>query len=221
MASPSLQPTSFLCLLNQQHAVSHMAQGSHALAWQGRMHVWAPQARVQPQTAPQLSSVSLHLSASTMPFGHPHLMLVVMRHGGRGWGGRGAGKDVRMPDGRGHMGRWRSVGWRCVGAGGRDSVAEGSGLPGAATLCPALTTVTFNADWQLVRTDDEDTELPLPHKHLTNVGLHGLAYRFGIGFAAVHVQGDLFPMFLVTSANDRTLAVLCASKHFPALHCVC
>ncbi|KAJ7859343.1 hypothetical protein B0H14DRAFT_3446722 [Mycena olivaceomarginata] len=75
-------------------AVSRTAQGSHVSAWQGRVHMWAPQARVRPQTAPQLSSVSPHLSANTAPFGHPHLTSVVMRHGGRGWGGRGAGRDA-------------------------------------------------------------------------------------------------------------------------------
>ncbi|KAJ7809000.1 hypothetical protein B0H14DRAFT_3481804 [Mycena olivaceomarginata] len=90
-------------------------------------------------------------------------------------------------------------------------------LPHILALCPALTTVAFNADWRLVRTDDEDVEPPLAYERLTNVGLHGLVYTFGVSFATAHTQGDLFSMFLVTSANDCTLAALCARKHFPAL----
>ncbi|KAJ7888569.1 hypothetical protein B0H14DRAFT_3429984 [Mycena olivaceomarginata] len=90
-------------------------------------------------------------------------------------------------------------------------------LPRILALCPALTTVAFNADWRLIRTDDKDVEPPLTYERLTNVGLHGLVYAFGVGFAAAHTQGDPFPMFLVTSANDRTLAALCTRKHFPAL----
>ncbi|KAJ7339129.1 hypothetical protein DFH08DRAFT_1013954 [Mycena albidolilacea] len=73
-------------------------------------------------------------------------------------------------------------------------------------LYPALTT---------------DIEPPLAYERLTNVGLRGLVYAFGVGFAAAHMQGDPFPMFLVTSANDRTLAALYARKHFPALRRVC
>ncbi|KAJ7692633.1 hypothetical protein B0H14DRAFT_3531436 [Mycena olivaceomarginata] len=94
-------------------------------------------------------------------------------------------------------------------------------LPRILALCPALTTVAFNADWWLVRTDDKDIEPPLAYERLTNVGLHGLVYAFGVSFAAAHTQGDPFPMFLVTSANDRTLSALCTCKHFPALRRVC
>ncbi|KAJ7884630.1 hypothetical protein B0H14DRAFT_3432359 [Mycena olivaceomarginata] len=83
-------------------------------------------------------------------------------------------------------------------------------------------TVAFNADWRLVHTNDEDVEPPLAYERLTNVSLHGLVYAFGVGFAAAHTQGDPVPMFLVTSANDHTLAVLCTRKRFPVLlHRVC
>ncbi|KAJ7706591.1 hypothetical protein B0H14DRAFT_3525991 [Mycena olivaceomarginata] len=90
-------------------------------------------------------------------------------------------------------------------------------LPRILALWPALTTVAFNADWRLVRTDDEDVEPPLAYERLTNVGLHGVVYARGVSFSVAHTQGDPFPMFLVTSANDRTLSALCACKHFPAL----
>ncbi|KAJ7815654.1 hypothetical protein B0H14DRAFT_3476025 [Mycena olivaceomarginata] len=83
-------------------------------------------------------------------------------------------------------------------------------------------TVAFNADWRLVHTNDEDVEPRLVYERLTNVGLHGLVYAFSVGFAVTHMQGDPVPMFLVTSANDRTLAALCTRKRFPVLlHRVC
>jgi hypothetical protein len=46
-------------------------------------------------------------------------------------------------------------------------------------------------------------------------------YAFSVGFSAAHTQGDLVPMFLVTSANDCTLAALCTRKRFPVLRRVC
>ncbi|KAJ7654671.1 hypothetical protein DFH06DRAFT_1282412 [Mycena polygramma] len=85
--------------------------------------------------------------------------------------------------------------------------------------CPALTTLAFNADWRLVRADDDDDddEPPLAHERLSSVGLHGLAYAFGVGFAAAHAHGDPLPALLVTSANDCALAALCVRESFPAL----
>ncbi|KAJ7901136.1 hypothetical protein B0H14DRAFT_3423050 [Mycena olivaceomarginata] len=81
-------------------------------------------------------------------------------------------------------------------------------LPHILAFCPTLTTITFNADWRLVCMDNKDTESPLAYECLTNVSLHDLAYVFGVGFAAAHMQGDPFPVFLVTSANDRMLTML-------------
>ncbi|KAJ6475925.1 hypothetical protein C8R47DRAFT_985632 [Mycena vitilis] len=84
--------------------------------------------------------------------------------------------------------------------------------------CPALKTLAFNADWRVVRADDDDDdEPPLAHERLSSLGLHGLAYAFGVGFAAAHAHGDPLPALLVTSANDRTLAALCVRESFPAL----
>jgi hypothetical protein len=90
-------------------------------------------------------------------------------------------------------------------------------LPRILAACPALTALAFNADWRLVRADDDDDEPPLAHERLTHVGLHGLAYAFGVGFAAAHAHADPLPALLVTSANDRTLAALCVRERFPAL----
>jgi hypothetical protein len=86
--------------------------------------------------------------------------------------------------------------------------------------CPSLTTIAFNTDWRIVRPDDDEedpTAPPLAHDRLTNVGLHGLAYAFGVGYAAGHAQEAPIPAFLVTSANDRTITALCESARFPAL----
>ncbi|KAJ7073476.1 hypothetical protein B0H15DRAFT_925651 [Mycena belliarum] len=85
--------------------------------------------------------------------------------------------------------------------------------------CPALTTLAFNADWRIVVPDDEDAEdiPPLAHERLTSIGLHGLAYAFGVGYAAAHAESDPIPGLLVTSANDRTVAALCERARFPAL----
>ncbi|KAF7350092.1 hypothetical protein MVEN_01311100 [Mycena venus] len=90
-------------------------------------------------------------------------------------------------------------------------------LPRILAFCPGLTTLAFNADWRLVRADDDDDEPPLAHERLAHVGLYGLDYAFGVGFAAAHAQGDPLPAFLVTSANDRTLQALCVRERFPAL----
>ncbi|KAF8189536.1 hypothetical protein K438DRAFT_1722182 [Mycena galopus ATCC 62051] len=90
-------------------------------------------------------------------------------------------------------------------------------LPRILALCPALTTLAFNADWRLIRADDDDDEPPLAHDRLVNIGLHGLAYAFGVGFAAAHAQGDPLAALVVSSANDRTLDALCVHERFPAL----
>ncbi|KAJ7766118.1 hypothetical protein B0H16DRAFT_386555 [Mycena metata] len=93
-------------------------------------------------------------------------------------------------------------------------------LPRILALCPSLTTLAFNADWRIVRPDDDEedpTAPPLAHDRLTSVGLHGLAYAFGVGYAAAHAQEVPLPALLVTSANDRTLTALCTRARFPAL----
>ncbi|KAJ7463470.1 hypothetical protein B0H11DRAFT_1815486 [Mycena galericulata] len=85
--------------------------------------------------------------------------------------------------------------------------------------CPALRTLAFNADWRVVdHSADDDAEegrAPFAHDHIANVGLHGLAYAFGVGYTAAAADatsgGISIPHILATSANDRTLAALLAS----------
>ncbi|KAJ7481336.1 hypothetical protein B0H11DRAFT_2157741 [Mycena galericulata] len=88
--------------------------------------------------------------------------------------------------------------------------------------CPALRTLAFNADWRVVdhsAADDDDAEAgraPFAHDNIANVGLHGLAYAFGVGYTAAAAAdatsgGISIPHILATSANDRTLSALLAS----------
>ncbi|KAJ6571288.1 hypothetical protein B0H19DRAFT_1129647 [Mycena capillaripes] len=90
-------------------------------------------------------------------------------------------------------------------------------LPRILAACPALTTLCFNADWALLRANDDDDQPPLAHERLTSIGMHGLAYAFGVGYAAAHSQGDPLSALIVTSANDRTFSALCVRERFPAL----
>ncbi|KAJ6467818.1 hypothetical protein C8R45DRAFT_1063967 [Mycena sanguinolenta] len=89
-------------------------------------------------------------------------------------------------------------------------------------LCPALTTLAFNADWRLAPADDEDAAdaPPLAHDRITHVGLHGLAYAFGVGFGATYAENEPLAALVVASANDRTLDTLCARARFPALRTI-
>ncbi|KAF7343751.1 hypothetical protein MSAN_01955700 [Mycena sanguinolenta] len=90
-------------------------------------------------------------------------------------------------------------------------------------LCPALTTLAFNGDWRVLPSSDEDGEgdtPPLAHDRITHVGLHGLAYAFGVGFGAAYAEGDRLPALVVANTNDRTLDLLTARAAFPALRTV-
>ncbi|KAJ7200156.1 hypothetical protein GGX14DRAFT_660667 [Mycena pura] len=83
--------------------------------------------------------------------------------------------------------------------------------------CPSLTTLAFNGDWRIVGADDDPGAPPFAHDRLTSVGLHGLAYAFGVGDAAAQALTDSLPAWLVTAASDRTFAALCVRESFPAL----
>ncbi|KAF7343761.1 hypothetical protein MSAN_01956800 [Mycena sanguinolenta] len=93
-------------------------------------------------------------------------------------------------------------------------------------LCPVLTTLAFNGDWRVLPAPssgddaDEGDAPPLAHDRITSVGLHGLAYAFGVGFGAAYAQGDRLPALVVAATNDRTLDLLTARAAFPALRTV-
>lgn len=87
----------------------------------------------------------------------------------------------------------------------------------ALDLCPALTTLTFNADWRISPHDDTASELTRrPHAHLATVGLHGLAYAFGVGYAAARLAADPFRSGIITRSNDLNVAAL-NRRNFPQL----
>ncbi|KAJ7469697.1 hypothetical protein FB451DRAFT_1476591 [Mycena latifolia] len=93
-------------------------------------------------------------------------------------------------------------------------------LPRILAVCPSLTTLAFNADWRVTVPDADDADAAaalLAHERLTSVGLHGLAYAFGVGYAAVDAQTDPIHALLATSGNDRNVAALCDRARFPAL----
>ncbi|KAJ6546202.1 hypothetical protein DFH09DRAFT_1367392 [Mycena vulgaris] len=82
--------------------------------------------------------------------------------------------------------------------------------------CPSLTSLAFNADWRIVLPEDTDADVDTPslkHAGLTSIGLHGLAYAFGVGDAV----GAPPLARTITIANDRNLTLLCDRARFPAL----
>ncbi|KAF8198534.1 hypothetical protein BJ912DRAFT_951753 [Pholiota molesta] len=85
-------------------------------------------------------------------------------------------------------------------------------------LCPNLSTFTFNADWRVSPHDDVASELTKrPHTRITTVGLHGLAYAFGVGFAAARMSADPFRAQIITRSNDLNIAALLNRQNFPKL----
>jgi hypothetical protein len=85
-------------------------------------------------------------------------------------------------------------------------------------LCPNLATFTFNADWRVSPHDDVASELAKrPHTRITTVGLHGLSYAFGVGFAAARMSADPFRAQIITRSNDLNIAALLNRQNFPKL----
>jgi hypothetical protein len=98
-------------------------------------------------------------------------------------------------------------------------------VPTILDLCPLLTTFTFNADWRLPTVDVGDAEFSptalvnRPHDHITRIGLHGLLYAFGVGFAAKYISTDPVRAHFIRLNNDRNFAAL-TKANFPKLKCV-
>lgn len=84
-------------------------------------------------------------------------------------------------------------------------------------LCPFLTTFCFNPDWKIAPAPDPDADhdqpedeamLPItltnrPHVHIQHIGLHGLLYAFGVGYAAAYANADPVRTMMVHRTNDR------------------
>lgn len=96
-------------------------------------------------------------------------------------------------------------------------------------ICPMLTCFCFNADWRLPSNDttpisgtglgrDDDASIIVnrPHMNITSIGLHGLMYAFGVGYAAVHASTEPFRSHMIRRTNDRNVAAL-TKVNFPRL----
>ncbi|KAF8841127.1 hypothetical protein BDN67DRAFT_1068779 [Paxillus ammoniavirescens] len=89
-------------------------------------------------------------------------------------------------------------------------------------LCPTLTTFCFNLDWKIVPIPNPDATpeqledevmLPItlanrPHEHIQHIGLHGLLYAFGVGYAGAYADADPVRTMMVQRTNDRNFNAL-------------
>jgi len=97
-------------------------------------------------------------------------------------------------------------------------------VPRILELCPALTTFCFNADWR-VQPPGEEVQAPgsntsvmanqtmsilvnHPHPNITAIGLHGLMYAFGVGYAAEYSSTDPLGAHIIQRSNDLNMAAL-------------
>jgi len=97
-------------------------------------------------------------------------------------------------------------------------------------LCPVLTTFCFNLDWKIPPVLDPDADLDYPedeamlpitltnrpHEHIQHIGLHGLLYAFGVGYAAAYADTDPVRTIMVQRTNDRNFKALNRAS-FPKL----
>lgn len=97
-------------------------------------------------------------------------------------------------------------------------------------FCPFLTTFCFNLDWKIPPAPNSDTNpdqpedeamLPItltnrPHDHIQHIGLHGLLYAFGVGYAGAYGDADPVRTMMVQRTNDRNFKALNRTS-FPKL----
>lgn len=97
-------------------------------------------------------------------------------------------------------------------------------------LCPFLTTFCFNLDWKIspppnpdanLDQPEDEAMLPVtltnrPHSHIQHIGLHGLLYAFGVGYAAAYADADPVRTIMVQRTNDRNFNALDRAS-FPKL----
>ncbi|KAF8067966.1 hypothetical protein FPV67DRAFT_1416302 [Lyophyllum atratum] len=109
-------------------------------------------------------------------------------------------------------------------------------VPRILDLCPKLTTFSFNGDWRLHPSEEDAqasgsltvamaTKEPMstlvnePHPNITTIGLHGLMYAFGVGYAAEYSASNPLQCHIIRHSNDLNFAAL-NSANFPKLHTV-
>jgi hypothetical protein len=106
-------------------------------------------------------------------------------------------------------------------------------VPRILDLCPLLTTFSFNADWR-IQQPGEEVPVPTtsntvtfanqimsllvhnPHQNITSIGLHGLMYAFGVGYAADYATQEPLQAHVIRRSNDLNIAAL-NRVNFPKL----
>ncbi|KAG6852987.1 hypothetical protein C0991_007703 [Blastosporella zonata] len=109
-------------------------------------------------------------------------------------------------------------------------------VPEILDLCPKLVTFSFNADWRLQPPDEAmpasgsltaamatietmSTLVNTPHPNIMMIGLHGLMYSFGVGYAAHYAAEEPLRAHVIGRSNDLNVAAL-NKANFPRLQCV-
>lgn len=98
-------------------------------------------------------------------------------------------------------------------------------VPHILNLCPLLTTFNFNADWRIQQPGEEmpapttsntvafanqtmSILVHKPHLNIMAIGLHGLMYAFGVGFAAEYATQEPLQAHVIRRSNDLNVAAL-------------
>ncbi|KAH7919835.1 hypothetical protein BV22DRAFT_1107950 [Leucogyrophana mollusca] len=100
-------------------------------------------------------------------------------------------------------------------------------VPTILDLCPVLTTFCFNPDWRLPSPAETQgqahpqtpststwTLTNRPHAHITHIGLHGLLFAFGVGYAA---SAEPTRRLVIQRTNDVNFTLLASRAAFPRL----
>ncbi|KAH0582119.1 hypothetical protein J132_08013 [Termitomyces sp. J132] len=109
-------------------------------------------------------------------------------------------------------------------------------VPEVLDLCPKLISFSFNADWRLqppeeampasgslttamATTEPMSTLVHTAHPNIRVIGLHGLMYAFGVGYAAQYAAEDPLRGHVIGRSNDLNVAAL-NKTNFPGLQTV-
>ncbi|KAJ3853213.1 hypothetical protein EV368DRAFT_39352 [Lentinula lateritia] len=105
-------------------------------------------------------------------------------------------------------------------------------VPDILELCPQLEVFSFNADWRQRRRQSNTMRLSLgsyfnetsilthtPHPRIHTIGLHGLLYAFGVGYARIFSSEEPFRSRVVRRSNDLNFGALNRAQ-FPQLRCI-